>query len=56
MQNIPLNQVQSWMTAIRLRTLPIPTIQVLVGTGLAYAYVGNVNWLGLYVLGHLLNS
>ena len=37
------NIVQSWMEAIRLRTLPIPTIQVLTGTVLAYADTGSFN-------------
>lgn len=32
-----------WMMAIRLRTLPIPTMQVLTGTALAYALTGHFN-------------
>lgn len=40
---------QAWAMAIRPRTLPIPTIQVMTGTGLAYAVNGNIDWmLALY--------
>lgn len=38
------NLIHAWATAARLRTLPIPTIQVLTGTGLAYAVKGMVDW------------
>lgn len=34
--------LQAWMMAVRLRSLPIPTIQVLTGTVLAYALTGHV--------------
>lgn len=45
------NSVQTWMEAVRLRTLPIPTIQVLTGTALAYADTGSLNiLLALYAL------
>lgn len=36
--------VQAWIMAIRPRTMPIPTIQVLTGTILAYAIAGTVDW------------
>lgn len=39
-----LNLPQAWATAARFRTLPIPTIQVLTGTALAYSATGNINW------------
>jgi 1,4-dihydroxy-2-naphthoate octaprenyltransferase len=39
------NLLQAWATVARLRTLPIPTIQVLTGTGLAYSVTGKVDWL-----------
>lgn len=35
--------LQAWMMAIRLRSLPIPTIQVLTGTALAYAVTGRIH-------------
>ena len=35
--------VQAWATAARLRTLPIPTIQVLTGAALAYSITGAMN-------------
>ena len=38
------NIVQAWATAARLRTLPIPTIQVLTGAALAYSITGTMNW------------
>jgi 1,4-dihydroxy-2-naphthoate octaprenyltransferase len=37
--------VQAWMAAVRMRTLPIPTIQVLTGTALAYFSTGSINFL-----------
>ena len=37
--------LQAWLMAIRLRTIPIPTIQVVVGTCLAYVMVGHVDWM-----------
>ena len=43
-QKIPTSDVGVWMTAMRLRTIPIPTIQVVVGTSLAYAMTGAINW------------
>jgi 1,4-dihydroxy-2-naphthoate polyprenyltransferase len=43
MQKTP-NLVQAWSTAARLRTLPIPTIQVLTGTCLAYSQLGHIDW------------
>ncbi|HEV8051116.1 MAG TPA: 1,4-dihydroxy-2-naphthoate octaprenyltransferase [Parachlamydiaceae bacterium] len=46
MKNTP-NIIQAWATAARLRTLPIPTIQVLTGTCLAYSVTGTVDWLML---------
>lgn len=39
------NLLQAWTTAIRLRTLPIPTIQVVTGTCLAYSSVDSIHWL-----------
>lgn len=45
-ENISFNKFQAWMTAIRARTIPIPTIQVLTGTALAYS-LGGINWLVL---------
>jgi 1,4-dihydroxy-2-naphthoate polyprenyltransferase len=36
--------MQAWMQAIRLRTLSIPTIQVLTGVCLAYTVVGTIKW------------
>lgn len=44
----PPNLFQAWMSAIRVRTLPIPTIQVLVGTALAHVYTGTIDW-GLFL-------
>lgn len=38
------NLIRAWATAARLRTLPIPTIQVGVGTCLAYSMTGFINW------------
>lgn len=38
------NITQAWATAARLRTLPIPTIQVLTGTCLAYSMIGTIDW------------
>lgn len=35
--------LRAWMMAIRLRTLPIPTIQVLTGSALAYVSTGHIN-------------
>lgn len=35
--------LQAWMMAIRLRSLPIPAIQVLTGTALAYALSGRIH-------------
>lgn len=43
MQKTP-NLIQAWATAARLRTVPIPTIQVLTGTCLAYSITGIINW------------
>ena len=43
-----LNMIQAWMTAVRARTIPIPTIQVMTGTALAYAYLGSINWLMVF--------
>lgn len=40
-----VNGLQAAATAARLRTLPIPTIQVCAGTGLAYSAIGNIDWL-----------
>jgi len=40
--------LKAWLMAIRLRTLPIPTIQVLTGTGLAYAMTGSIDLLMLF--------
>lgn len=37
--------LQAWVMAIRPRTLPIPTIQVMTGTGLAYVMTGKIDWL-----------
>ncbi|MBA3815291.1 MAG: 1,4-dihydroxy-2-naphthoate octaprenyltransferase [Parachlamydiaceae bacterium] len=34
---------RAWMMALRLRTLPIPTIQVLTGTALGYSFTGHIN-------------
>lgn len=39
------NLIKAWATAARLRTLPIPTIQVFTGTALAYSLTGSINWL-----------
>lgn len=39
------NMVQAWIEAVRLRTLPIPTIQVLTASALAYADTGAFNFL-----------
>lgn len=39
-----LNPFQVWMSAVRARTIPIPTIQVLTGTLLATAYSGSIDW------------
>lgn len=36
--------IQAWSIAARVRTVPIPTIQVLTGTGLAYAVLGAIDW------------
>jgi 1,4-dihydroxy-2-naphthoate octaprenyltransferase len=44
MKNKP-NIMQAWAIAARLRTLPIPTIQVLTGTALAYAIKGSIDWI-----------
>ena len=41
------NSIQAWSTAARLRTLPIPTIQVLTGACLAYSVIGTLDWLML---------
>lgn len=41
------NIIQAWSTAARLRTLPIPTIQVLTAACLAYSVAGNLDWLML---------
>lgn len=38
-----MNSSQAWLMAVRLRTLPIPTIQVFTGTALAYAVTGQFN-------------
>lgn len=38
--------LRAWKTAVRLRTLPIPTIQVLAATALAYMTTGHLNALG----------
>lgn len=35
--------IKAWIMAIRLRSLPIPTIQVLTGTALAYVSIGHIN-------------
>jgi 1,4-dihydroxy-2-naphthoate octaprenyltransferase len=35
--------LHAWTMAVRLRTIPIPTIQVFVGTGLAYAMTGRID-------------
>jgi 1,4-dihydroxy-2-naphthoate octaprenyltransferase len=42
------NLLKAWATAARLRTLPIPTIQVFTGTALAYSVLGAVDWLMLF--------
>lgn len=50
MKNQP-NLLQAWAIAARLRTLPIPTIQVLTGTALAYSVKNSIDWaLLLYTL------
>lgn len=36
---------QAWMMAVRVRTLLIPSIQVLSSTGLAFAVSGSINWI-----------
>lgn len=36
----PLKLLKVWMTAVRVRTFPIPIIQVVVGISLAYAHLG----------------
>jgi len=41
------DQIKAWMSAIRVRTLPIPTIQVLTGAALGHAFVGNHSWMAL---------
>jgi 1,4-dihydroxy-2-naphthoate polyprenyltransferase len=38
------NIIKAWATAARLRTLPIPTVQVFTGTALAYSITGNIDW------------
>lgn len=38
------NMIQSWSAAARLRTLPIPIIQVLTGSALAYSTKGDLDW------------
>lgn len=38
------NLIKAWAATARMRTLPIPTIQVLTGTGLAYSLTGIINW------------
>lgn len=38
------SHLHAWLLAIRLRTLLIPTVQVVVGTGLAYAFVDKIAW------------
>lgn len=38
------NLIEAWATAARLRTIPIPTIQVLTGTFLAYSVTGTIDW------------
>lgn len=46
----PPSVLQAWLMAIRLRTLPIPTIQVFTGTGLAYALLGAIDWIIAFYL------
>ncbi len=42
-QHIPTRTLGAWKTAIRVRTLPIPTIQVIAGSALAYITLGHLN-------------
>lgn len=44
MMKVTPNLFQVWSTAARLRTLPIPTIQVFTGTCLAYTVIGMIDW------------
>lgn len=43
--NTHTKPINPWLMAVRLRTFPIPTIQVLTGLGLAYAVTGQLNLL-----------
>jgi 1,4-dihydroxy-2-naphthoate octaprenyltransferase len=45
MQQHMTSPIKAWKTVVRLRTLPIPTIQVLTATALAYITTGHLDFL-----------
>jgi len=43
-ETIPAQSIKAWLTAIRLPTLLIPTIQVGTATGVAIVFTSHINW------------